>query len=102
MKKLLVIIFILLFSATTSSYAITTTPTPLKKVTPTGTPEVTKEQEDIDRIEKIKDLVASKVAELKLVEKRGILTASAAPAPRPGTPRRGARARAPSGGPAPA
>ena len=73
MKKLLVIIFILLFSATTSSYAITTTPTPLKKVTPTGTPEVTKEQEDIDRIEKIKDLVASKVAELKLVEKRGIL-----------------------------
>jgi len=71
MKKLLVIIFILLFSATTSSYAITTTPTPLKKVTPTGTPEVTKEQED--RIEKIKDLVASKVAELKLVEKRGIL-----------------------------
>ncbi len=42
--------------------------------TSTPKPEITTEQKEIDTIEKIKDLVASKVAELKLVEKRGILT----------------------------
>lgn len=73
MKKLFALIFVLLFSAASSSYAIGATPSPTKKIMPSGSPEVTKEQEDINRIEKIKDLVASKVAELKLVEKRGIL-----------------------------
>lgn len=40
--------------------------------TATPTPKVT-ETQDQDRIEKIKDLVASKVAELKLVEKKAVL-----------------------------
>lgn len=41
--------------------------------TPSPTPKITSEEKEIDTIEKIKDLVASKVAELKLVDKRGIL-----------------------------
>lgn len=44
-----------------------------KTPTPSPTPKITTEQKEIDTIEKIKDLVASKVAELKLVDKRGIL-----------------------------
>lgn len=52
-----------------SSFALS--PTPTKKTTPT--PKITEESREIDRIEKIKDLVASKVAELKLVDKRGLI-----------------------------
>lgn len=54
------------------SYALTPTATPsaTTKLTPTKKP--TQIPEDT-QIEKIKDLVASRVAELKLVDKRGIL-----------------------------
>lgn len=60
-----------IFSAQ-SALAITTTPaaTPTDtKVSPTITPNSVEESQ----IEKIKDLVASRVAELKLVDKKGIL-----------------------------
>lgn len=40
---------------------------------PSPTPEITSEEKEQDTIEKIKDLVASRAAELKLVDKRGIL-----------------------------
>lgn len=67
-------LFILLFLTITfltiapNSYAQTTTLTPK----PSGTTSPTSIG-DSTQIEKIKDLVASRVAELKLVEKRGIL-----------------------------
>lgn len=51
----------------TTSIRTRTSPTPVKSE-PTAT-----ETADLNRIQKIKDLVASRVAELKLVEKRGIL-----------------------------
>ena len=50
------------------SFAITITPTP--KITPKATPQITSQESEV---EKIKDLVASKVAQLKLVDKRAIL-----------------------------
>ncbi len=73
MKKLniLLLVFLSLTLITHNVFAQTVVPT--KKVTPTITPKVTEESKEIDTIEKIKDLVASKVAELNLVEKRGIV-----------------------------
>ena len=44
-----------------------------KTPTPSPTPEITSEEKQQDTIEKIKNLVASRAAELKLVDKRGIL-----------------------------
>jgi len=41
--------------------------------TSSPTPEITSEEKEQDAIEKIKNLVASRAAELKLVDKRGIL-----------------------------
>lgn len=66
-KKLLTFIFclLILFLYTQQSYSATTTPVPTKS-TPT-------DEESLKQMEKIKDLVASRVAELKLVDKRGIL-----------------------------
>lgn len=52
---------------TESTTRTKTSPTPVKSE-PTAT-----EAADLNRIQKIKDMVASRVAELKLVEKRGIL-----------------------------
>lgn len=79
MKKILffIIVTALVLGFTKSNiFAQTKTPTLTIKQnisgTPSATPGVTAEQE-ADTIEKIKDLVASKVAELKLVDKRGIL-----------------------------
>lgn len=72
MKKILLIIFnsfVIMFVVKTSIFAATT-PTP----SPTSA-KTTPEANEIERIQKIKQLVASKVAELKLVEKRGILGA---------------------------
>lgn len=69
MKKntlLLTFAFLLLGLFTQVSYAQTKKPTPNVTSSPTSI-------EDSKQIEKIKDLVASRVAELKLVEKRGIL-----------------------------
>lgn len=51
------------------AFAISTTPTGSKDLTPSITPRATAEAE----VEKIKDLVASKVASLKLVEKKGTI-----------------------------
>lgn len=66
------------------SYAQTSTPTksPSPKAQSTLTPTATdtpksttvpKDSEELEKIQKIKDIVASKVAELDLVEKRGII-----------------------------
>lgn len=73
MKKIFFIITILIIITKTQVLAATT-PTPsTAKSTPTPSIATTPESDDLDRIQKIKDLVASRVAELKLVEKRGIL-----------------------------
>lgn len=70
--KILVIIFVLILSPNTytlnPSYAATPTPSPAPSQN-----EVPKDSADLERIQKIKDIVASKVAELNLVEKRGII-----------------------------
>lgn len=65
-------------SITIISIAILLSPTIVRAqtATPTITPKITSSPTSIgdsSQIEKIKDLVASRVAELKLVEKRGIL-----------------------------
>ena len=70
MKKIvftLITFFTLVLIAKADIFAATT-PTP----SPTSA-KTTPEADEIERIQKIKQLVASKVAELKLVEKRGIL-----------------------------
>ncbi len=64
--------------------AIAATPTPTKSQTTTAktatpTPKPSQNQipengEELEKIQKIKDIVASKVAELNLVEKRGIIS----------------------------
>jgi Cu/Ag efflux protein CusF len=54
-------------------FAIVANQTMAVSPTPAAPPEMTPEQKEIDRIDKIKDLVASRVAELKLVDKRGII-----------------------------
>jgi Na+-transporting methylmalonyl-CoA/oxaloacetate decarboxylase gamma subunit len=66
MKKYLntLIVLILLISSYTS--VIAQTPTATSSAAPT-------EEENQEQIERIKDIVASRVAELKLVEKKGIL-----------------------------
>src|SRR3972149_11269785 len=75
----MVIIFITIVTIMSRPIAAQTkTPTPTPGQSPSGaapspTPQVTAEEKEQDTIEKIKDLVASKVAELKLVDKRGIL-----------------------------
>lgn len=61
MKKILIFIIIIIFPV--KAEAVTPSP-----VDVTATPSA-----EVERIERIKELVASKVAELKLIEKRGIL-----------------------------
>ncbi len=73
MKKLFLFLFPIFLVIIVSKSSFALSPTPTKKLTPT--PQITEESREIDRIEKIKDLVASKVAELKLVDKRGIVGA---------------------------
>jgi hypothetical protein len=53
--------------------AVTTTPSPSPSVSPTTQPTETEASRSgiLDRIERIKEMVASRVAELKLVEKKG-------------------------------
>lgn len=65
----LLIITLILLSKSPSVYSVadtTPTPAPSKNVVPT-------DSDDLEKIQRIKDLVASKVAELNLVEKRGII-----------------------------
>jgi len=73
MKKILltiVALFSILALSSVSSFAVTITPSPTDaKISPTIAPNSV----DESQIEKIKDLVASRVAELKLVDKKGIL-----------------------------
>lgn len=67
MKKLFALTFIFLMSTATPILAATK-PTPLPSQN-----QISTDSADIEKIQKIKDIVASKVAELKLVEKRGII-----------------------------
>lgn len=75
MKKVLILSFSFLFlmNLPTIVFSQTKTPTPKISATPTKSAKTTPESAEIERIQKIKELVASKVAELKLVEKKGIL-----------------------------
>ena len=78
---IIIIIFITVITiiiGNPSVLAQTKTPTPTPGQSPSGTapsptPEITSEEKEQDTIEKIKNLVASRAAELKLVDKRGIL-----------------------------
>lgn len=71
MKNLLIIILTIIYTTTpTVAYGLTPTPDP------SGTPATTQAEKDknlIDQINNLKEKVASKVAELKLVEKRGMI-----------------------------
>jgi hypothetical protein len=82
-KTLLTTITVLFISSLFSPvFAQTKTPTLTPKITesktkasptPAKSEPTASEAADLNRIQKIKDMVASRVAELKLVEKRGIL-----------------------------
>lgn len=75
MKKYLIVLFIvLIFAFGVDKSALALTPTPKEEITTTPQPsnEIPK-SDDIEKIQRIKDRVASKVAELNLVEKRGII-----------------------------
>lgn len=70
-KKLITSSFVLLLL-----YAVSCTLSTANAATPTVVPsqnEVPKDSADLEKIQKIKDIVASKVAELNLVEKRGLI-----------------------------
>lgn len=66
MNKYLILIFVFVYTLSTTVFAFAQTPTSTSSAIPT-------DEENQDQIERIKDIVASRVAELKLVEKRGIL-----------------------------
>lgn len=68
MKKTLLIIAILTLITSQSAFAASKTPTP----TPTDAASAT-DSADMSTIEKIKQMVANKVSQLKLVEKKGIM-----------------------------
>lgn len=73
MKKISFILSVLALTLSgAQAFAVTptTTPTPTKSAKTTPDPKATQADK---QIEKIKDLVASKVAELKLVEKKGMV-----------------------------
>lgn len=67
MKKLfiLIILFFIFYFSVLGSTAYA--------ATPTTTPETTNTQKEEEQINKLKDRIASRVAELKLVERRGII-----------------------------
>src|SRR5690348_1097965 len=68
-KLLYIALFIFLASRFASiANAATKTPSPVPSQN-----EVATSDADIEKVQKIKDIVASKVKELKLVEKRGII-----------------------------
>lgn len=71
MKKLLLFVFTITFlvSGNVSIFAQTKSPSP----SPTNNSTVPTDSEALEKIQRIKDIVASKVAELNLVEKRGII-----------------------------
>lgn len=70
MKK--IILFLLILTIATGLFPIPSSAQTKPKTTPTPTPQSVKD-EGIEQIQKIKDIVASKVAELNLVEKRAFL-----------------------------
>ncbi len=70
MKNFVTVLTIFTFFTVVTSTASAQTKTPTKTPNPTAKSEVTKESQTA--IEKIKDAVASKVAELNLVEKKGV------------------------------
>lgn len=59
----------LFYWGASSAFSASPTPSPL----PTNKNPIATDTADIDRIQKIKEMVAKRVSELKLVEKRGIL-----------------------------
>lgn len=77
MRRLLVIILLLHFlgfASTTSSYAQTVTPGESTTTTPTIAPTKKMQSDSLTaQITNLKEKIASRVAELKLVEKRGIV-----------------------------
>lgn len=74
MKKIIGIIFVILTTIIFSRESFAQTATPKTTITTTISPTKSPTQIPGDKqIEKIKDLVASRVAELNLVDKRGIL-----------------------------
>lgn len=73
MKKIFFATILLIIITRTQVMAATTSTSSAKKVSPTVSAATTPESSDLERIQKIKDLVASRVAELNLVEKRGIV-----------------------------
>ncbi|MBI2032944.1 MAG: hypothetical protein HYT10_00525, partial [Candidatus Levybacteria bacterium] len=66
---LFITIFIFLFSTAPNTFALTPTPSPKA----TTTPQATEEPKGINILNNLKDRIASRVAQLNLVEKRGIL-----------------------------
>ncbi len=70
MKKLLFIIALMCLLQVSSSVVLALTPTPAATTTPTGSP---KQTGILEQINNLKDKIASKVAELNLVEKRGLI-----------------------------
>lgn len=77
MKKLILVSFLALLATICQLQpAYAATPTPVKEKTastPSPSNNEIPKSTDIEKIQRIKDLVASKVAELNLVEKRGII-----------------------------
>lgn len=70
-KKTVLSLFLLVLLATSYSLPATLAATPTPAAPSRN--EVPQEAADLEKIQRIKDLVASKVAELNLVEKRGII-----------------------------
>lgn len=74
MKYLQSILFAILFAFLTVTQTYAVTPTPTVSVTPTITKAPSPADEKLtDQINKLKEKIASRVAELKLVEKRGVI-----------------------------
>lgn len=71
MKKLFSLLFIVSYLMTTPAYAVT--PTSIPTSSPTGAVTPTSTQGLIQQIDELKDRIASRVAELKLVEKKGVI-----------------------------
>lgn len=71
MKKVLVIIAAITLLTTQTAYAVKSTPTPTEKATTQD--DSASDSADMSTIEKIKEMVASKISKMNLIEKKGIL-----------------------------
>ncbi len=75
MKKLLTIscILIIFVIATAPVFAVSPTTTPPETISPTDKPKTTEEPKNMGVLKDLKDQIASRVAQLNLVEKKGII-----------------------------